>query len=288
MNNVCFAQLTPDGYAVRFSDYKNIIIPKDCVGFSLRVVEDFCATGDERESIVAEEGNPVYKSVDNCLIEIATGKVVLGCKNSKIPDDGSIKIIGAHAFSGIGSMYSENRDVFKTIHLPHSIEIIEHHAFADSGLEKIYLPDNLKKIGSMAFMMTRLGKEWTIIPEKVEEIGFGIFCGISAGRFRVDSKNPFYKSESCCIYGAESKNLLVACGGKYGMLLPEEIEIVEPLCFMGQEKGTKQYFGSNVREIQKHYLNLPTQIEFPITICAPKDSYPIKFAKENNIEYEER
>jgi hypothetical protein len=38
------------------------------------------------ESISVEEGNPKYHSQDNCLIETATNTVILGCKNSVIPE----------------------------------------------------------------------------------------------------------------------------------------------------------------------------------------------------------
>ena len=140
--------LNDKGSALSFDNYEDIVVPKNCIGFSDRAYEDLHATANERKSISVETGNPKFKSVNNCLIETETGKVVLGCKNSVIPDDGSIKIIGAYAFSGIGDMESENRDIFTHIAIPDSIEIIEHHAFADSGIADIELPQGLKEIGS--------------------------------------------------------------------------------------------------------------------------------------------
>ena len=45
-------------------------------------------------SIVVEEGNPVYHSDGNCLIKTASKTLVVGCKTSVIPDDGSVTSIG--------------------------------------------------------------------------------------------------------------------------------------------------------------------------------------------------
>ena len=43
--------------------------------------------------------NSVYHSANNCLIETETKTLILGCKNSIIPDDGSVISIGSFAFS---------------------------------------------------------------------------------------------------------------------------------------------------------------------------------------------
>ena len=72
-------------------------------------------------SIVVEEGNPVYHSVGNCIIETATKTLIVGCKTSVIPDDGSVKSIGDWAF-----LYC-------------------------SDLVSITIPDSVKSIGDFAF-----------------------------------------------------------------------------------------------------------------------------------------
>ena len=41
-------------------------------------------------SIVVEDGNPVYHSAGNCIIETDSKTLILGCKTSVIPDDGSV------------------------------------------------------------------------------------------------------------------------------------------------------------------------------------------------------
>ena len=48
--------------------------------------------------ITVAEGNPVYHSDGNCLIETETKILILGCQNSVIPADGSVTSIGSEAF----------------------------------------------------------------------------------------------------------------------------------------------------------------------------------------------
>ncbi len=284
MNN---AVLNEFGFAMSFNDYKNIYIPKACISLTPRVYEDFTATANERESITVEEGNPRYHSSGNCLIETLTGRVVLGCKNSIIPDDGTIKIIGQHAFMGIGDCESDNRDIFTNIDIPESVEIIEHHAFADCGLVDISLPDGLKEIGSMAFMLTRIGKEGKtlFLPNTVEKMGIGVFTGCKELR-RAKIFSPRYKTEGDCIVDTETNTIIAVHNGIAGEVLPFSADKIEMLTFMGQNSGTKYYFEDNIKEIKVHPLGMPTAIEFPITVVAHEGTYAHKFALEHNIPYE--
>lgn len=72
-------------------------------------------------SINVDSKNTKYHSANNCLIETATKTFIAGCKNSVIPDDGSITSIGSFAFDGCkgltsitipGSVISINRFAF--------------------------------------------------------------------------------------------------------------------------------------------------------------------------------
>ena len=74
----------------------HLTIPKTVIGFDemvegLRIISSI-------KSITVEEGNPIYHSAGNCLIETATKKLVLGSDNSVIPNDGSVTSIGMDAF----------------------------------------------------------------------------------------------------------------------------------------------------------------------------------------------
>ncbi len=279
--------LNENGHAMSFDNYKDIIIPKNCIGFTDRAYEDFHATASERESVTVEEGNTKFKVENNCLIDIDEGKIVLGCKNSVIPNDNGIRIIGHHAFSGIGDMEAEDRNIFNNITIPDSVEIIEHHAFADSGLTDIELPYGLKEIGSMAFMLTRIGMggKSVRIPETVEKMGIGVFTGCKELR-RPMIFSQRYKSEGDCIVDTETNTIIAVHNGIAGEILPISADKIEMLTFMGQKSDTKYFFEDNIKEIKVHPLGMPACIEFPITIATHEGSYAHKFALEHNIPYE--
>ena len=50
------------------------------------------------EGITVGEQNARYESKGNCLIDKKNKRLILGCKTSQIPDDGSVTIIGNSAF----------------------------------------------------------------------------------------------------------------------------------------------------------------------------------------------
>ena len=56
--------------------------------------------------ITVADGNSVYHSSGNCLIETATKTLIAGCKTSVIPADGSVTKIGRDAFYGCTGLTS--------------------------------------------------------------------------------------------------------------------------------------------------------------------------------------
>lgn len=93
-------------------------------------------------SITIDPENKAYKVVDNCIIDIANNKLVVGCAASKIPNDGSVTIIGQASFSGIENI--------KDIEINGNITNIESGAFMGChGIEKLVIPDSVTEIGSM-------------------------------------------------------------------------------------------------------------------------------------------
>ena len=122
-------------------------------------------------SILVEDGNSKYHSVGNCLIETTTKMLILGCKNSVIPIDGSVKSIGSYAFMGCSSLTS--------IRIPNSVTSIGRDAFRGcSSLESITIPSNVTFIGDGAFYdcyaLTRI-----TIPNSVTHIASYTFTNCS-------------------------------------------------------------------------------------------------------------
>ena len=149
------------------SNLSNIFIPHNVTVIHFGAF----SSCDQLESIVVAENNTVFCSRDNCLIEIASKTLVSGCKNSVIPNDGSVTVIGREAFCGCTSI--------TTIPLPNCIEEIGQSAFDQcTNLSSIDLPSSVEKIGSGAFGYCSL--EVIIIPDSVTNIGSFAFVGCSS------------------------------------------------------------------------------------------------------------
>ena len=102
-------------------------------------------------NITVEEGNAVYHSEGNCIIKTDSKRLIVGCKKSVIPSDGSVTSIGESAFEGCSSL--------KRITIPKGITMIDWGAFKGcSSIEGITIPNSVTRIESEAFAYcTRLG-----------------------------------------------------------------------------------------------------------------------------------
>ena len=95
---------------------KSVIFPA-----SIREIsEGAISSCDALERLIVESGNRRYRSVNDCIIDIKAHQLVLGCKSSVIPDDGSVLSIRAFAFSGYKGL---------DIKIPAGIEMIQDNAF---------------------------------------------------------------------------------------------------------------------------------------------------------------
>ncbi len=96
------------------------------------------------ESITVESGNSKYQSTGNCIIETESKTLILGCKTSVIPTDGSVTSIGYNAFFNCSSLTS--------ITIPDRVIRIGYQAFYNcSSLESVTIPDSVTSIGYQAF-----------------------------------------------------------------------------------------------------------------------------------------
>ncbi len=143
-------------------------------------------------SINVESGNIVYMSENDCLIEIESNSLILGCKTSIIPD--YITMIRNNAFGGCNGLTSitipENvsfigTDAFygcsglTSIIIPNSVNYIGDWAFYGcSSLTSITIPDSVASIKAYTFYGCS-GLTSIIIPESVTSIGDGAFYNCS-------------------------------------------------------------------------------------------------------------
>ena len=96
------------------------------------------------EKITVDGGNKRYDSRDNCnsIIETGTNTLIVGCKNSVIPN--SVTSIGDGAFRGCSGLTE--------LILPNSVTSIGEYAFYYcSELTELILPDSVTSIGNGAF-----------------------------------------------------------------------------------------------------------------------------------------
>ena len=95
-------------------------------------------------SITVNGGNTVYHSAGNCLIETESETLILGCKNSVIPTDGSVTSIDLNAFYNCTGLTS--------VTIPDSVTSIGWYAFEGcTALTSITIGDSVTSIGEGAF-----------------------------------------------------------------------------------------------------------------------------------------
>ena len=120
------------------------------------------------ETITVESGNSCYDSRDNCnsIIDKKTNTLIVGCKNSIIPN--SVTSIGSGAFAYCSGLTE--------LTLPNSVTSIGYAAFRGcSGLTELTLPNSVTSIGERAFEGCTGLTELTL-PNSVKSIGDGAFA----------------------------------------------------------------------------------------------------------------
>ena len=126
--------------AFGFSGLTSLTIPNSVMIIGKNAFE--CCT--DLTSISVAEGNPTYDSRNNCncLIEKRSNTLIIGCKNSVIPN--SVKRIGVNAFHFCKGLTS--------IVIPNSVTSIGESAFQGcEGLTSMTIPNSVRNIGESAF-----------------------------------------------------------------------------------------------------------------------------------------
>ena len=166
----------------------SIVIPNSVI----EIAKDAFSYCSGLTSIVVESGNPRYDSHNDCnaIIETASNTLIVGCKNTIIPN--SVTHVGDYAFSGrtgltdivipnsvtaIGFMAFRDCTGLTGIDIPNSVTYIGYLAFDRcTGLTSIVIPNSVTKISDHAFDGCT-GLTSIVIPNSVTEIGYEAFCG---------------------------------------------------------------------------------------------------------------
>ena len=164
---------------------------------SVTSIEDQAFAGCESlESLIVAEGNPIYHSAGNCVIETATKTLIVGCNSSVIPDDGSVTRIGEQAFAEC------------------------------SFLTAITIPDSVKSIGEKAFL------DCYRLVEVCNKSALHIFAGQASnghvGHFAKvvfketgESRLSATEDDFCFFWDGETGYLVAYYGDESELVLPE-------------------------------------------------------------------
>ena len=245
----CAATVIPDSVTgIRGCAFKghtgltSIFIPASVTDFASNAFED-CSN---LTSIKVSEENETYDSREDCnaIIETATNSLIVGCKNSIIPE--TVTVINNEAFKNCVGLHS--------IDFPKSLTKIGDSAFWGSGIKKAIIPDSVTEIGRDAFRECHNLEEVRLSSTATELDGTFYDCtalksieipasvtsfdkwGVlynctSLECIRVAAGNTVYDSREDCnaVIETESNNLLCGC---MNTVIPDTVVEIDSGAFL--------------------------------------------------------
>lgn len=115
---------------------------------------------DDLVALTVDPANTELHSAGNCVIATKDKRMIIGCRASEIPDDGSV--------TQIRSAFYECKSLIR-ITVPEGITHLGENAFYGCGLLKeVHLPKSLKSIGKNAFYGCAATNAWGTLDPPVE------------------------------------------------------------------------------------------------------------------------
>ena len=240
-----------------------IIIPSTATDFNRWEYFYHTKGRNDLEGITVEEGNPLYHSAGNCLIETESKTLILGCKNSVIPDDGSVEKISSGAFSYC--------DGLKSIHIPASVTEISDKFYYNyssfefcNNLECVTVSPDNKHIYSINDEILISNSSVAFVSKNVKSFHFTAdIDGCIQGAFSackdlesltVDPDNPWLYSINNCVIEKEYNKILIGCKNS---IIPDDRPInIDSCAFMGVELKNI-YLPANVEYVDFEYGDPP-------------------------------
>ena len=242
-------------------------------------------TGDsELKEIKVSNLNSSFSAVDDCLLDKEGKMLLLGCKNSRIPE--SVTDIGEESFYYNSGLVS--------IRIPYNVRTISKRAFSHCySLSEIELEDGLSKIGEEAFSFCYALSEIRLPSSLVEtgessfafcislrkavlsslkELPAGLFDGCSflqevhipkctqaiaptcfrscsaLSEIDIEEGNPYYVFQDHVLSDPDRKNLYFGC---FLSEIPESIETICEYAFYGQSLPSLLTLKEGVRVIEE-------------------------------------
>ena len=180
------------------AEYNVVSIPKGVTNISENAY-CYCMA---IESIVVDGENGIYTSRNgsseecDCLIESATHKVILTCRNSMVPDD--VESYGSSAFA--------NNEVVEEVTIPNGVPIVDYDMFVGcTSLKTLHIAANVTGIAGYTFRDCR----------ELETI-------------TVDPANPVYECVNGCLRRKSDKVVII---GTVGATIPADSSEIEEYAF---------------------------------------------------------
>ena len=232
---------------------------------SVTFIGNFVFLGCENLAyIIVNDNNKTFDSRNNCnaIIETATNTLLVGCKNTIIPN--SVTSIGDYAFAGCSGLTS--------VTIPNSVTSIGDHAFLEcnslnsvefhckeigswfsgyTSIKKVVIGGEVTSIDENAFQGCKnlttvvfhcheihtkfkaLSFKELTIGEEVISIDENVFQGCSGLKaIMVDSKNTIYDSRDNCnaIIETSTNHLMVGCKNT---IIPNSVTSIGERAFYG-------------------------------------------------------
>lgn len=168
-------------------------------------------------SLTVDENNTTYYSQSNCIIN-TNNTLVVGCKTSVIPSDGTVTTIGEYAFTGCDGLTSLSL-------IPVAVTSIGNYAFLDCfGLENIEIHDQVKTIGEGAFKICKSAIN-LVIGAGVTSIKSQAFVSCqNLASITVNSSNTRYYHLQDCLLDRMTQILIAGCQNSQ---IPANGQVVE-------------------------------------------------------------